>query len=313
MSSILKSLRLIADPTRLRILGLLRRENLSVVELQEVLGMGQSRISSQLSLLRQAKLVTDRRSGKNIIYAFGNDTSPLDARLVQMLELAAAEVPEASDDAAALDLILEKRRDKARAYFDNLAGKFGRTYCPGRSWKALGEALLKLMPPLVIADLGAGEGTLSQLLAQRARQVIAVDNSEKMVEYGTTIARENGYANLEYRLGGIEDPPIDERSVDLVFLSQSLHHAAHPAAAIAAAHRILKPEGRVIVLDLLKHPFEDARELYADLWLGFSELEMSRFLKQAGFENVEVSVVDRESEPPFFQTLLAMGVKSVKA
>lgn len=313
MSSILKSLRLIADPTRLRILSLLRREDLSVLELQEVLGMGQSRISSQLSQLRQAKLVTDRRSGKNIIYAFGNDEAPLDERLVETLDLAAAEVPEAADDAAALELILTKRRDKARAYFDNLAGKFGRTYCPGRSWKALGEALLKLMPPLVIADLGAGEGTLSQLLAQRAEKVIAIDNSEKMVEYGTNVARDNGYTNLEYRLGGIEDPPIEEGLVDLAFLSQSLHHAARPEAAIAAAHRILKPGGRVIVLDLLKHQFEDARELYADLWLGFSELDLSRFLKGAGFEDIEVSVVDRESEPPFFQTLLAMGMKNAGA
>src|SRR5690606_37094844 len=121
----LKSLRLIADPTRLRILSLLRREELSVVELQEVLGMGQSRISSQLSQLRQAKLVTDRRSGKNIIYAFGHSTDPLDPRLVETLELAAAEVPEVEDDVAALELILAKRRDKARAYFDALAGKFG--------------------------------------------------------------------------------------------------------------------------------------------------------------------------------------------
>ena len=87
MSSILKSLRLIADPTRIRILSLLRREDLSVVELQDILGMGQSRISSQLSLLRQAKLVTDRRSGKNIIYTFGSDTSPIDERLIQTLDL----------------------------------------------------------------------------------------------------------------------------------------------------------------------------------------------------------------------------------
>lgn len=310
MSSTLKALRLIADPTRLRILSLLRQEELSVVELQDILGMGQSRISSQLSQLRQAKLVTDRRSGKNIIYNFGNETSPLDPRIVDALELAASELPEVAEDRAALGLILAKRRDKARAYFDALAGKFGRTYCPGRSWKALAESLLKLMPPLVIADLGAGEGTFSQLLAQRAEKVIAIDNSEKMVEYGTSVARENGYLNLEYRLGGIEDPPIPESSVDIAFFSQSLHHAVHPGVAIAAARRILKPGGHIVILDLLKHQFEDARDLYADLWLGFSELELSRFLKDAGFDGVDIAVVDRESEPPFFQTLLAIGKKS---
>ena len=309
MASILKSLRLIADPTRLRILGLLRREELSVVELQEVLGMGQSRISSQLSQLRLGKLVTDRRAGKNIIYAFGHEAEPPDPRIVAALELALAEVPEAPDDAAALGLILAKRRDKARAYFDALAGKFGRTYCPGRSWKALAETLLKLMPPMVIADLGAGEGTFSQLLAQRAEKVIAVDNSEKMVEYGAAVARENGFDNLEYRFGGIESPPVDDASVDLAVFSQSLHHAEHPAVAIAAAHRILKPGGRVVVLDLLKHGFEEARELYADIWLGFSELELTRFLREAGFSRLETSVVDRESEPPHFQTLMALGTK----
>ncbi|NLT72161.1 MAG: metalloregulator ArsR/SmtB family transcription factor [Verrucomicrobiaceae bacterium] len=309
MSSILKSLRLIADPTRLRILHLLRREDLSVVELQDILGMGQSRISSQLSQLRLAKLVTDRRSGKNIIYTFGNDDMPLDERLLQALDLAMSGVGEIAEDVAALELTLAKRRDKARAYFDALAGKFGRTYCPGRSWKALAETLLKLMPPMIIADLGAGEGTFSQLLAQRAEKVIAVDNSEKMVEFGASVARENGYRNLEYRLGEIESPPIEEGSVDLAFFSQSLHHAEHPDRAIAAAHRILKPDGRIIILDLLRHQFEDARDLYADIWLGFSELDISRFLKSAGFREIEISVVDREPDPPYFQTVMALAQK----
>jgi ubiquinone/menaquinone biosynthesis C-methylase UbiE len=309
MSSILKSLRLIADPTRLRILNLLRREDLSVVELQDILGMGQSRISSQLSQLRLAKLVTDRRSGKNIIYTFGNDAAAMDGRLLQALDLAMSDIAEIADDCASLDLTLAKRKDKARAYFDALAGKFGRTYCPGRSWKALAETLLKLMPPMVIADLGAGEGTFSQLLAQRAEKVIAVDNSEKMVEYGASVARENGYHNLEYRLGEIESPPIDEGTVDLAFFSQSLHHAARPDLAIAAAHRILKPGGRIIILDLLKHQFEDARDLYADIWLGFSELDISRFLKNSGFREIEISVVDREPDPPHFQTVMALAQK----
>jgi len=190
-----------------------------------------------------------------------------------------------------------------------LAGKFGRAYVPGRSWKGLSEALIKLMEPWVIADLGAGEGTLSQLLAQRARQVIAVDSSPRMVEFGTQLAREHGVDNLEYRLGDLEAPPIADASVDLALFSQALHHAQKPARAVAEAARILRPGGRIVVLDLLRHDFEEARELYADVWLGFSEMEVERFLKSAGFSGITTAVVDRESEPPHFQTLLAMGTR----
>ena len=131
------------------------------------------------------------------------------------------------------------------------------------------------MPPMVIADLGAGEGTFSQLLAQRAKKVIAVDNSEKMVEFGAELARKHGVKNLEYRQGDLEDVPIRDGAVDLAFFSQALHHAQHPRARRGEAWRILKPGGRIVVLDLLRHSFEEARELYADLWLGFTEVEVA--------------------------------------
>jgi ubiquinone/menaquinone biosynthesis C-methylase UbiE len=307
MSSLLKSLKLIADPTRVRLLRLLRSQELTVAELQEILGMGQSRISTQLSQLRAAGLVGDRRVGKNIHYGVVEAVGA--EALWTLVGQAGDELPEASADSDALALTLRKRSDKARAYFDQLAGKFGRAYVPGRSWKGLSEALIKLMEPWVIADLGAGEGTLSQLLAQRARQVIAVDSSPRMVEFGTQLAREHGVHNLEYRLGDLEAPPIADASVDLALFSQALHHAQKPARAVAEAARILRPGGRIVVLDLLRHDFEEARELYADVWLGFSEMEVERFLKSAGFSGITTAVVDRESEPPYFQTLLAMGTR----
>ncbi len=304
MASILKSLRLAADPNRLRLLLLLEREELSVAEIQEILAKGQSQISTHLAQLKQAGLVDDRRTGKNAFYR-------LTARpaLMELLKQAEAEIPEAEEDRRALRLVLRKRQDKMRRYFDELAGKFGRQYVPGRSWKGIAEALLKLMPPLVIADLGAGEGTISQLMAQRAKKVIAVDNSEKMVEFGSELARTHGIGNLEYRLGDIEDVPIRTGTVDLAFLSQALHHASHPERALAEAWRILKPGGRVTILDLNRHHFEEAREMYADLWLGFTELEMERFLKGAGFKNAETAVVYKEADPPYFETLLGTGEK----
>ena len=304
MASILKSLRLAADPNRLRLLLLLEREELSVAELQEILGKGQSQVSTSLALLKSAGLVDDRRTGKNAFYRL---KAP--AQLMELLREAVREVPETEQDRQALRHVLRKRQDSMRRYFDELAGKFGRQYVPGRSWKGIAEALLKLMPPMVIADLGAGEGTISQLMAQRAKRVIAIDNSEKMVEFGSELARKHNIGNLEYRLGDLEDVPIRGGTVDLAFLSQALHHASHPERAIAEARRILKPGGRIAVLDLNRHHFEEAREMYADLWLGFTELEIEHYLKNAGFKNVETAVVYRETEAPYFETMLAVGEK----
>src|SRR5436305_12022490 len=286
MTSILKSLRLATDPNRLRILLLLEQEELSVAELQEVLSKGQSQISMHLAQLKQAGLVEDRRMGKNSFYRL---TAP--SELMELLREAASEIPESAQDRDALRLALRKRRDRMRRYFDELAGKFGRQYVPGRPWKGIAEAMLKLMPPMVIADLGAGEGTIAQLMAQRAKQVIAIDNSEKMVEFGAELARKHGLENLEYRLGDLEDVPIRTGTVDLAFLSQALHHAVHPERAVAEAHRILKRGGRVAILDLNRHHFEEAREMYADLWLGFTEMELERYIKGAGFRNVEPAYV----------------------
>ncbi len=307
MSSILKAMKVLAEPQRFRILLILQREEASVAELQEILSAGQSRISTQLSLLKQAGLVEDRRQGKNVMYRAAREISPAVGAL---LAAGGAEIPEAQDDARALDLALRRRADRMRAYFDELAGKFGRQYVPGRSWQGLAEMLLALMPPLVIADLGAGEGAFTQLLARRAERVIAIDNSQRMVQVASELAIRNGLQNIDFRVGDLECPPITDNTVDLALLSQSLHHALHPDRAIAAAWKMLRPGGRIAVLDLKKHHMEEARELYADHWLGFSESELEAFLMDAGFEGIQVSTVHREAEHPHFETVLAVGRKT---
>jgi ArsR family transcriptional regulator len=230
--------------------------------------------------------------------------------LLKLLETAAAEIPEAEDDAAALSLVLDKRRHRMRGYFDDMAGRLGRSYLPGRSWQGTAEALLTLVAPMVIADLGAGEGVLSQLLARRAQRVIAVDNSPKMVAVGKALARKHGFKNLQFRCGDIEDIPIPDAHVDAAFLSQALHHAIHPERAVAEAWRILKPGGRIVILDLLRHQFEQVRELYAHVWLGFTEVELHRFLANASFKGVQSSVVHRETAAPHFETVLATAEKA---
>ncbi|EDY82838.1 Methyltransferase domain family [Verrucomicrobiia bacterium DG1235] len=302
-------LKTLADPTRLRILNLLSRDELSVAELQDALGMAQSRISSQLAVLRQSELVADRREGKKSFYSIAPDIPPHEFNLLEAALSAAASTPEIMEDKENLDLVIAKRRQRAEEYFNLIAGRLGKNYCPGRSWEGIGHFLLYLVPHIRIVDLGAGEGLISQLLARRAEHVYCVDSSTRMVEVGTELAKTNKLDNLEYILGDIEKTPLQNESVHLALLSQALHHALHPERAIAEAFRLLKPGGRLVIIDLKEHTFEKARELYADHWLGFAENKLHSWMKDAGFESVEVTAVAKESKEPQFETLLASGIK----
>ena len=310
MPSIVKTLRVVADPNRLRILLLLRDEGLSVAELQEVLVMGQSTISTHLSQLKQARLVEDRRTGKSSLYSLTID--PANGIVAELLTQAQREIPESKQDRDAARRVVKKRQDKMRSFFDSVAGRMGKDYVPGKSWKGVAEALLHLLPPMAIADIGAGEGAFALLLAQRATKVIAVDSSARMIEVGREALQRHGIKNVEYRLGDMEELPIEDGAVELVFFSQSLHHALHPERALQEASRILGPQGRIVILDLVKHRFEEAREMYADEWLGFGEAEMEAMLGKAGFAGVQTSVVHKETEAPHFQTLLVVAEKPAR-
>src|SRR5438034_871776 len=309
MTSTLKSLRALSDPTRLRIVALLERDELSVNELQEITRMGQSRISTHLGLLLDSGLVQSRREGKRTFYKLNAATNGVAAEFIQLAIRGAKELSDHSSDQINLKRILNRRREQAQLYFNQIAGRFDRVYGPGRSWQAFGHLLLRILPPLTVADLGSGEGLLSELLARRCKKVIAVDNSEKIVAFGADKAKKNGLKNLEFRLGDLENPPIEPQSVDLVILSQALHHAAVPANAIHSTFKMLRSGGQIMILDLLQHNFQKARELYGDRWLGFAESDLHRWLEDAGFKKVEISVVAREEQPPHFQTILASGVK----
>src|SRR5205807_1617636 len=295
MSATLKCLRALSDPTRLRIVALLEKDELSVNELQEVTRMGQSRISTHLGLLLDSELVKSRREGKRTFYKL-NAANGGAGEFIQLAIRGAKELAEHGGDQINLKRILNRRREQAQVYFNQVAGRFDRVYGPGRSWQAFGHLLLRVLPPLVVADLGSGEGLLSELLARRCKKVIAVDNSEKIVAFGAAKAKKNNLKNLEFRCGDLQNPPVEPESVDLAILSQALHHAEEPAKAIAAAHKMIKPGGQIMILDLLKHKFDRAHELYGDRWLGFAESDLHHWLEEAGFKKVEVSVVAREEQ-----------------
>ena len=303
------TLKTLAEPTRLRILRLLSQEELSVAELQEALNMSQSRISSQLAILRQSELVVDRRDGKKNFYSIKTSLEQWEAELIAAAINSVSGSPELIEDNENLKRVIQRRRKIAEEYFNLIAGRLGKDYCPGRSWEGIGHMLLHLVPKVIVADLGAGEGMISQLIARQAEQVYCIDSSPRMVEVGKELAEKNQLENLQYLLGDIEAVPLEDASVDIALLSQALHHANRPEKAIKEAYRITKLGGRVVILDLKEHTFEKARELYADNWLGFSEQKLHSWLKGAGFENVAVSVVSKESGEPGFETLLANGIK----
>jgi SAM-dependent methyltransferase len=290
-------------------MALLESQELSVHELQEITRMGQSRISTHLGLLQDAALLESRRDGKRSFYKLQPEADADAGEFIHLAIRGAKELPEQRADQINLKRILARRNEQAQVYFNQVAGRFDRSYGPGRSWQAFGHLLLRILPPLVVADLGSGEGLLSELLARRAKKVIAVDNSEKMVAFGASKAKKNGLKNLEFRLGDLENPPIDPQTVDLVILSQALHHAAEPALAIQSAYKILRPGGHIWILDLMKHNFDRAHELYGDRWPGFAESDLHHWLEAAGFKKIEVSAVAREEQPPHFETVLAGGEK----
>src|SRR5947207_15207374 len=269
MFSTLKSFRALSDPTRLRIVALLEGEELSVNELQEITRMGQSRISTHLGLLQDSGLMQSRREGKRTFYKLNAQANGAAAEFVKLAGRGAKELPEHNGDQINLKRILNRRREQAQVFFNQVAGRFDRVYGPGRSWQAFGHLLLRMLPAITVADLGAGEGLLSELLARRAKKVIAVDNSEKIVAFGAAKAKKNGLKNLEFRLGDLENPPVEAESVDLVILSQALHHAVDPAAAVHSAFRMLRGGGQIMMLNLLQHNFGKAREVYGDRWLCF--------------------------------------------
>ncbi|MCS7063250.1 MAG: metalloregulator ArsR/SmtB family transcription factor [Methylacidiphilales bacterium] len=301
---------LLSDITRLRLYGILSREELSVAEIQQVLGQSQSTISNHLALMRQTQLVESRRQGKHIYYKAEKNLDPVAQAVTQAAMEMYQALPEAQRDQAALQVILRQRQQAAQNFFNKIAGKMGEIPCPGRSWQAVGPLLAQLVPDdLVIADLGAGEGWLSQLLAQRAKKVIAVDISPKMIAVGQAETRAHGIKNLEFRQGDIVAPPIAARSVDIVLLSQALHHVPSPPQAIAAAFKILKPKGRILILDLMEHHVDQARELYGDYWLGFKPTDLHLWLREIGYTKILIQLLEPENVPPHFQPILAVANK----
>ena len=299
-------LRLLGDETRLRLLRLLGQEPLNVSELTAVLGLAQSGVSRHLALLRDARLVTEERAGGFAWYrladrAAQNGNAPLWSWLQEHFDRATPETR--ADDAR----LAEVRRLRKERFTD--AARHGderRQLVPGRSWAAWSRALGTLLPPLEVADLGCGEGYLTIEAARWAKRVIAIDQSAEVLGRARELARRRRVKNITWKRGSLERLPLARASADIALLSQALHHATDPRRALAEARRILRPGGRLLVLDLRAHDQEWVRAKLGDRWLGFDDAMLQRLIEDAGFGDVAVRVGARRGDDPF-TVLIASG------
>ena len=300
-------LKALGDETRLRLLNLLSRSELSVTDLMEVLNMGQSRISTHLNLMKEVGLVCDRRGGRHNFYSL---CPAAETGVAEQVLEETRETPEFAADLSGLETLLMRRRADSRSYFDRVAASFGEQVLPGRTWEGLTRALLRLVPRARYVDLGIGDGLLTMMLAEIAQSVTAVDMSQEMLVQLAQRAKSKGLENIRTVEGEIEDLPLPDESFDIAVLSQALHHADVPERALSEAVRILVPGGRLLVIDLLAHTEDWVREKLQHRQLGFTETRLEQLLAGAGLERVSIQRAARDPQPPHFMTLVATGTRS---
>jgi ArsR family transcriptional regulator len=287
--------RLLGDEARLRLLRVLSQERLNVTELTAVLGLAQSGVSRHLGLLRKAGLVQEAREGGFAYYSAG--VGPATADVWALLDRhfsEGADDPAVRADDARLREVQRARKERFAAH----GTEFGQLV-PGRSWAAWGRALGLLLPPWSVADLGCGEGYLTIETARWASHVVAVDRSPEVLARARALAARRGITNVSWEVGEIERVPLADGSVDLVLLSQALHHAADPVRALAEAARIVVAGGRILVLDLRRHDQEWVKERLDDRHLGFEDRQLADYLTGAGFADVRTATGASLADGPF--------------
>ncbi len=275
----------LADGTRLRIVRAVLQAELSVAELVQVLGLPQSTVSRHLKPLREVQLLDARREGTSIFYHVGPACQ--DALLARFIEEFVQQQPQVAEDRASVARVLVRRKQRTQDFFDRIAGSYGTLTEPGGGWSALATALACGFAGRDVADLGAGEGDLTLLLGRFARTVTAVDASAQMLSHLRSQADAVGMdQGLRLVQCDIEDLQLAANSMDAVFLSQALHHAARPGKAVQEAARVLRAGGLMVILDLARHEQEWVREEWADVWLGFDLEQITSWLAQAGVKPV---------------------------
>ena len=299
----------LADSTRGRMVLLLERQELTVSELCEVLQLPQSTVSRHLKVLTDAALLTSRRDGTSRFYTSALGDGSLARRLWLAVREPIAASSAAEQDAHRMKGVLRGRRSKSQEFFSESASEWDRVRDElfGRhSWVRPMFGFFD--PDMVVGDLGCGTGQLAEDLAPYVGRVIAVDGSGEMLQAARQRLRE--FDNVVLRRGELEALPIQEGELDGAALVLVLHHLAQPGVVLREASRVLKPGGRLIVVDMLPHAREEYRQQMGHVWLGFSEARITAELSDAGFEGVRVHTLPPEPGVKGPTLFVAIGTRA---
>jgi ArsR family transcriptional regulator len=287
-SAILDHLFALADTTRSRILLLLDRHELAVSELCGIMQLPQSTVSRHLKALANSGWIAARAEGTSNVYAMTRDDLDASARrLWAVVREQVGSTPAAINDQRRVQNVLAERRTKSQEFFSTSAGQWDRLRDD-----LFGERFhFAALPAFAdagwtVGDLGCGTGQLAAALAPFVARVIAVDASAAMLQAAKK--RLQGFENVELRRGDLEALPIDDARLDAATLGLVLHHLAEPERALVEVRRVLKPHGRLLIVDMLPHDRESYRQQMGHAWLGFSEEHVRRILDESGFGDVRI-------------------------
>lgn len=301
---------LFADPTRLRLLALLAREELTVTELTRITGLSQSRVSTHLGRLRDAGAVLDRKVGVSTFYRVDEARMPPAARRVWDVVRGHVDDALLDDDASRCSEVVEARTG-GRTWPDQVAGRMEHHYSPGRTWEALARGVIGLVDLGDVLDIGAGDGVLAQLLAPRARSYTCVDSSRRVL--AAAESRLASFDNLSFLAADMHGLPMAAGSFDQVLMFHVLTYAERPADALAEAFRVLRPGGRLVVVTLDQHEHADVTAAYDHVNDGFSPETLRGLLADRGFEVPLCSVAARERRKPYFRVVTAFAGRPAAA
>ena len=304
-----KIFRTLGDPTRVRIVLLLEREELAVQELMDVLGMAQSRVSRHLGILREAALVRDRRDGTFALYRFVDPEDEAWRDAWALARRALEGDPATERDQAALAQVLRAREQRQRSFFDAVGGEWDALRKVWGDELLRARALTRLIPAgLTVADVGTGTGVLALELAAAGCRVIAIDSSEAMLEAATRKLEAGGASGVELRRGDAEALPIADGEVDAAFAHMVLQYLEAAEPAIGEMVRAVRPGGRVVLIDFVAHDRAWMRDELGVRHMGFMPEAVAGWLREAGLEDVQVTVqpeATRGSDLP--ETFVASG------